>query len=1042
MVGTPNSINIRWRSDSATNSRVTYGTSVSVQTLVASDANLTTEHEIRLSGLTPDTTYYYSVGTSSEILAGGNNSYSFVTAPIKGTKKATRIWVLGDSGTANADAARVRDAFYNYTGTRNADLWLMLGDNAYTDGTDAEFQKAVFDTYPTILRSSALFPTRGNHERDTSPYYSIFTMPANAEAGGIPSGTEKYYSFDYANIHFVCLDSVGSDRASGGAMAAWLKSDLAATKQEWVIAYWHHPPHSHGSHNSDTSGDMSEMREVFTEILENYGVDLVLSGHSHGYERSYFIDGFYGVSSQFTDAYKKSLGNGRENSDGAYKKATDGVAPHEGAVYIVAGNSGKASSASYDHRAMFYSAGKLGSLVLDINGNRADIKFLRDTGVIEDYFTIVKGNGTQPPPSPTPTPTPTPTSTPKPTPTPTPLPISGQLVFGAVEDSFVKEGSSSAQDAAPVLQIDTGPQTEAYLKFNVAGLSSAVVSAKVRVYVVNATSNGPKLKLVGNSWSEATLTYSSRPTVIGSTLSDKGSVSKGAYTEYDVTAAVKSNGTFSFAFFPDSSDGMDFNSKEAASTVRPQLIVSQQTSITPTPTPSPTPTPTPKPSPSVTPTPTPTPSSTPTPTPMPTPSSKTLLVFPGAKGFGIITPAGRGGKIYRVRSLADNTTAPKLLPDNTYESSLRAAIQATGARTIIFEVSGEIKMTTNLVISNPFITIAGQTAPSPGITVITPSFYIGTHDVLVQHLRFRPGADSTNTETHGISMYSSGTSNPIYNVVVDHCTTSWASDENSNTWKPVVDGVKDVTFSNNIISEGLNNSLHSKGAHSKGMLVGDGSQRVAIIGNLFAHNADRNTEFKGGASGIFVNNIVYNWDRTQEATHLGYEAYFPGMPTLISVVGNVYISGPNTASGSAYAVEASSKIPINSKVYLYDNALLSSNISLFKNEAPYDPRVSTPPVWVDGLSYLTSSQVENYLLPTVGARAADRDSVDKRVVSEVSTRTGKIIDKPEDVGGYPTLAVVSRALSLPADPNSDSDGDGYTNLEEWLHTYSASVGGY
>ena len=155
------------------------------------------------------------------MLAGDNGSYYFpdISVP-SGISKRTRIWVLGDSGTGNNDARAVRDAYTAYAGSQHTDLWLMLGDNAYNRGTETEYQTAVFNTYPEMLRKSVLWPSLGNHDGSSSesatqsgPYFDIFTLPRNAEAGGVPSGTEAYYSFDYANIHFVVLDSFGSDRA-------------------------------------------------------------------------------------------------------------------------------------------------------------------------------------------------------------------------------------------------------------------------------------------------------------------------------------------------------------------------------------------------------------------------------------------------------------------------------------------------------------------------------------------------------------------------------------------------------------------------------------------------------------------------------------------------------------------------------------------------------------------------------------------------------------------------------------------------------------
>ncbi|HXC69848.1 MAG TPA: metallophosphoesterase [Pyrinomonadaceae bacterium] len=397
-IGTPNSTVVRWRTNTATNSRVSIGTTQGSLTSNFDNATSTTEHEVVVSGLSPATKYFYSVGSTTQALAGNDSNHFFVTSPTAGTSSPTRIWVLGDSGTANASAQAVRNAYLTFTGTVHTNFWLMLGDNAYENGTDSEYQAAVFDMYPTILRQSVLWPTIGNHDTAQSsnppaglPYFAMFTLPANAEAGGMASGTEKYYSFDYANIHFICLDSMTSDRSSTGAMANWLRADLASTTRQWTIAFWHHPPYTKGSHDSDTEQNLVEMRQTFLPILEDGGVDLVLAGHSHSYERSFLIDGHYGTSSTFTNAMKKDGGSGRPNETGAYNKATLGAGAHEGAVYAVAGSSGQISGGTLNHPAMFISLNNLGSMVFDVNGNSLDAKFLRENGAIADSFRIVKG---------------------------------------------------------------------------------------------------------------------------------------------------------------------------------------------------------------------------------------------------------------------------------------------------------------------------------------------------------------------------------------------------------------------------------------------------------------------------------------------------------------------------------------------------------------------------------------------------------------------------------------------------------------------------
>src|SRR5439155_18619201 len=396
--GSSTSVTVRWRTDVSTDSCVRYGTSSSSLSSQTCSSTSTTDHVVKLSSLSSNTKYYYSIGTSDGSIAG-DSTYFFLTAPTTGSTIATRIWVLGDSGTADSSARAVRDAYYNYTGSRHTDLWLMLGDNAYSDGTDSQYQAGVFDTYPTMLRKSVLWPTFGNHDSHSAdsssqsgPYYDIFTLPKRGEAVGVASGTEAYYSFNYANIHFVCLDSTDVDRSPSGAMLTWLKADLSANTQQWLIAYWHHPPYSKGSHDSDSESELQQMRQYANPILESHGVDLVLSGHSHAYERSYLLNGHYGSSSTLTSAMILDKGDGRVDGNGAYEKPV-ALTPNKGAVYTVAGSSGQTSGGSLNHPAMYVSLNVLGSLVLDVNGAQLDAKFLNSSGSTQDHFTIKKDLG-------------------------------------------------------------------------------------------------------------------------------------------------------------------------------------------------------------------------------------------------------------------------------------------------------------------------------------------------------------------------------------------------------------------------------------------------------------------------------------------------------------------------------------------------------------------------------------------------------------------------------------------------------------------------
>lgn len=392
-----NAITLRWRTATAVTGIVRYGPTATTLNSIISEQASGVEHTVTLSGLTTDTRYYYSIGTSLDTTANGDD-YSFRTHPISGQAKPTSVWVLGDFGTNNSNQPNqiaVRNAFQSYSATHPIDFWLMLGDNAYETGTDTEYQTGVFNIYPTIFRNTPVWPTLGNHDQGSlqnpfaAAYYSIFNLPNAGQSGGVPSGTEAYYSFDYANIHFVCLDSQGSNRASNGAMAAWLQQDLAASSQEWLVAFFHHPPYSGAtSHNSDTETPMVEMRQIFVPILESYGVDLVLSGHCHVYERSKLINGHTGVRTSFNSAtMQKNGGDGDPAGNGAYVKNDSG---QQGAVFAVAGNGGRTiDNIVTPHPVMMRSIMEYGSVIIDVNASQLTAKMLNKDAQIRDTFSII-----------------------------------------------------------------------------------------------------------------------------------------------------------------------------------------------------------------------------------------------------------------------------------------------------------------------------------------------------------------------------------------------------------------------------------------------------------------------------------------------------------------------------------------------------------------------------------------------------------------------------------------------------------------------------
>jgi len=406
--GTSTSVIVKWRTNTCTESIVNYGTTSGILTSNETDNSLQIDHEVKLTGLLPNTKYYYEIADGGGVYVSESLDMFIQTAPNVGEKQFFRAWILGDVGTANQDQRDVRDQYYNYVNTASTnpnqtDMMLFLGDNAYNDGTDTEYQAAVFDIYPDMLKKSVAWSTLGNHDghsatsssnpgASTGPYYDIFTFPTAAEAGGVSSGTEAYYSYDYGNIHFIVLES--HQLYNDAAQIAWCTSDMQATTQDWIVAIFHHPPYTKGSHNSDSETQLVAMRNTFLPILEDNGVDLVLSGHSHSYERSYFINGHYGISSTFNSGTHTvgANGNGSGGSGVEYQKTETDT---EGAVYITAGSSGKISGGSLNHNAMYASINELGSCILEIENDGATaqnltVKFLNDSGNITDEFIINK----------------------------------------------------------------------------------------------------------------------------------------------------------------------------------------------------------------------------------------------------------------------------------------------------------------------------------------------------------------------------------------------------------------------------------------------------------------------------------------------------------------------------------------------------------------------------------------------------------------------------------------------------------------------------
>lgn len=392
-LGSPHSATVCWRLNQSTSLTLAYGTTTAradgskTQAAAAVDGCLTADN------LQPGTRYYYSLSAGATQLAAGAEYY-FVTHPAAGKAGKYTFWLIGDAGTGNADQAAVRDAFVKANGNAHSDGIVMLGDNAYQTGTDAEFTNKLFKVYPAMMGNSFTWPTIGNHENMSggSAYLSAFTLPTEGQSGGVASKNELYYSFDYGNVHFICLDSEKSGRKSADPMYKWLEQDLQAARQDWIVVYFHHPPYTWGTHNSDTEQRHIDMRTVYVPLMEKYGVDLVFGGHSHDYERSYLLDSAVGNSADNKAKAAKVILDSRSgdpSGGGPYRKAS-ARAGRQGTVYTVAGSSGMVGSSVGKHAVMHVIYERLGSVILTIEDNVAEGRMVEKGGAILDRFQLVQ----------------------------------------------------------------------------------------------------------------------------------------------------------------------------------------------------------------------------------------------------------------------------------------------------------------------------------------------------------------------------------------------------------------------------------------------------------------------------------------------------------------------------------------------------------------------------------------------------------------------------------------------------------------------------
>lgn len=451
-MGTTSTMTVRWSTGALAKGQVRYDTVATNLTvtnpsaMVASEpvsATGVTDHQVTLRNLLPNKKYYYiieSAGPPVLQLEGVATTASlnyFYTAPVPGTAKKTRIWALGDFGSNNARQDSVIASFKTFKEQNSisyVDLWLWMGDNAYDWGLDEQYQENVFDKtkarYDWIFRQTPFYATPGNHDYqnnfnagglryDPHPihYYNVvnnFTEAADG-GGGEPSHREEYYSFNYNNIHVVSLDSYGFESGQGttifganGPQVTWLKQDLAKAQADpkinWIIAYWHHPPYTMGTYNSDRDAELTNIRTNFLPILEQYRVDMVINGHSHVYERSRLMKNHYDSSSTFSLAVHNPFVAGNARSSGRYDGSPNSCfyyknttsAANEGVIYVVNGAGGRSGNTQiqpfgkWPHPAMEAKTPEGGSMYIEVDGKRLDAKFINEFGVIKDKFTIIK----------------------------------------------------------------------------------------------------------------------------------------------------------------------------------------------------------------------------------------------------------------------------------------------------------------------------------------------------------------------------------------------------------------------------------------------------------------------------------------------------------------------------------------------------------------------------------------------------------------------------------------------------------------------------
>ena len=447
---------------------------------------------------------------------------------------------------------------------------------------------------------------------------------------------------------------------------------------------------------------------------------------------------------------------------------------------------------------------------------------------------------------------------------------------------------------------------------------------------------------------------------------------------------------------------------------------------------------------------------------MPQPTTK-VLAFPGADGGGKYATGGRGGVVVHVTTLEDTRDPSTGQPTI---GTLRKALQMDGSRTVVFDVSGTINLTSQLEITGGNLTVAGQTAPGDGICVAGYPVVVKASNVIIRYMRFRMG-DQNKVEGDALSI------NDHSNIIVDHCSFSWSTDECVSCY-----GNTDFTLQYCFITESLKESVHAKGAHGYGGIWG--GTNASFHHNLLAHHQSRNPRFdhdfvntKCAGPIDFVNNVVYNW---QSNSAYGGEGTNRGAGGRhVNFVANYYKPGPSTKSSvktrllnpTTKCADNCGKSPGGTvepgKFFLTGNYMYGSTEVTADNWKGVVPDESNKLAqckadtrWTEGLTALTNEQSAEDAYETVLTKAGcvlHRDAVDERIVNEVRNGSGKLVNTPSDAGGYPTLAAGTAPTDTDRDGMPDvwedehgldksasADGklytldDNYTNLEVYLNS--------